>query len=396
MPGGVRSNWIAHAGLALTFALAIGMVLLSSIHRTEPLDVWRAWPDLLMGCSFGAVGWVVARKRPDNPIGWCLFGSGLGLFGGNFLGVYAEFGLLQEPSLGLPATRIAETISDASWTVFMGFNLLLILLFPAGRFASKRWQRLALVAGGLLVVVTSLIMVSPSNYDPPLDAYANPLGIAGADKLIPLLVVSLLCLLVCFLSAAVALLLRFRRAAGDERQQFKWLALSVGVVLVLLPINALINVFSVGGVISDVADLGFVLGIAGIPLSVGLAVMKYRLYDIDWIVNRTVVYVVLSAALVVVYLAIALGSQEAMRGRLDAAAPLLAAGVVAIAFRPTAGVSAVRDRPLDVRPAAQPVRGRLQPVATVGGAGAAGRRAANVVRDHRHGVAAALRGDRAQ
>ena len=290
--------WLAWSLCALTIALVTFVVVFAFFYR----DDLRGLAILLAVVSNALVGAVLASHRPRNPVGWFF------VFGAASYAVseatfrYAVYGLVIDPG-SLPLARAMAW--PATWLWAPGVLLVLVFLplyFPDGRLLSPRWRPvvwLAIFVSGAAVVIWAF-------YPGKVGYFAwditNPLGLAALRPAIAGLEVVMAVLFLGFLlSSVVSLVVRFRRSQGQERQQMKWLtyaaATVVGMVLLTTLLEAANLVF-----FSEMAGLAADLLIAGIPVGVGIAVLRYRLYDIDVVINRTLVYGSLTALLALVYL----------------------------------------------------------------------------------------------
>jgi hypothetical protein len=244
------------------------------------------------------VGTIIVSRRPGNPIGWILCAVGLLLAFSLFSGLYAFRALVSSPG-SLPAGEVAAWFS--AWVQNPAYSLFiyLFLLFPDGRPLSHRWRPLLWIVG---IVVAMSILVG-AFYPGPisgLEPVRNPLGIEAAREILVFAGGLVFYLFTALLVASAACVyLRFRRGNGTERQQIKWLAFAA----ILLGVTAL-----VGGILDLLlGSLGgwfpwvIVGAFLGIPLSIGAAMLHYRLYEIDIIINRTLVYGSLSTTLVLMY-----------------------------------------------------------------------------------------------
>jgi hypothetical protein len=256
--------------------------------------------DIAIGLSFALVGGFVAMRRPRNVIGWTLLLAGVVMLVGLLLHAYADIALLAKPGEGLPAGMAAFAIADGSWTALMAGVFTLLVRFPSGEVPSSRWRIVSWAVLAAFGLVWIGIAVSPSSsFIAPYDAFESPLALyddPGAITLVYILVVP--CLIMVAL-AAFQLVLRFRRSRGAEREQYKWLAFSAAVLVVTLPLSA-----SAGFGILPAAEHLFVLALIALPVSVGIAVLRYRLYEIDRIINRTLVYAPLTAILAGLFVAV--------------------------------------------------------------------------------------------
>jgi hypothetical protein len=281
------------AGLAVT-ALVLGLVL-QAANGSLPSLTSESWVLVPLGVGLPIVGAAIARHQPRHPIGWILLGSGLGAALTKFTIEYAEYALVTKPGT-LPLGVAAAWVSDWVWTTgvipLLSFGL---LLFPDGHPPSRRWRPVAWLAGATMAMFTigSAIHPEPLFNHPTI---ANPVGIHAARPLLGVLPpVSQLCLLVVVVGSAASIVVRFRRAGGLERQQLKWLAYAVVVATVaLLLASREWAGWAVAQVVAGLA-VGF------IPVAIGIAILRYQLFDIDRLISRTLTYGLLTALLAGVY-----------------------------------------------------------------------------------------------
>jgi hypothetical protein len=283
---------------ALCLALTALSLLLSALNLSHPgthvYDYWLTNTTVVIDVTVGAL---VASRRPENPVGWlvCLYSLAISM--SYFSSEYAIYALLAQPH-SLPAGEVLAWITSWILSVTVGVQVFSLLLFPTGRLPSWRWRWVA----WLTVAVTLIGMISSAFSSGPLDGLGpirNPLGMEGFSGVYD--VVRSIMFPLLFLAVASSLLARLHRAVGVERQQLKWLAyaaatLPVGIILIIIP-GAIDTPpwFEWAGVAF------FVAAGAGIPISMGIAILRYRLYDIDVVINRTLVYGSLTAMLALVY-----------------------------------------------------------------------------------------------
>jgi len=254
--------------------------------------------------SYPVVGAAIAVRQPRNAIGWLFLLAGLGAALEDCLLGFAQYTLVEEPG-AFPGGALAAAIADAVWLPCVASaSLMLFVLFPTGRPLTPRWGLLLWVIGADVVLYALATLVDPG----PLyfyPAFDNPLGIASlGDVPQALLDVTSPVMFLSLVLGLAALALRFRRSAGVERRQLKWLFYAGSVWVACLP--GLIALgesgdVRVAGVI--VGDVVFSLLIATMPVAVGVAILRHRLYDIDVVIRRTLVYAVLTATLAATYLA---------------------------------------------------------------------------------------------
>ncbi|MGW6276845.1 histidine kinase [Kribbella sp. NPDC055071] len=292
---------------------------------------WRLEPGydtLLYGLfsltSVGA-GAVIARRRPENPIGW-LF-CGFGLLNALSADLAQGWGL-RAAAEGWAGGPIAEAISAVSWLPSGYGWTLTFLLFPTGRLPSPRWRPVPWIGAAGLVVGMVAWMLSPDRGQ-DFSSGRNPLAVESLPTG-TLLAIGMPLFLGALIAAVVSLALRFRRSTGLERQQLKWFALAASIAGVALPASFLLwYVTPAAGVIAALA-------LSGLPLAAGAAILRYRLYDIDLFISRTVAYAGITVALISAYafVTVALG---AFLGRGSGWTVAVATLVCAMLFRPLRG-----------------------------------------------------------
>jgi hypothetical protein len=325
----VRSRpvaWLAWGLWAFTFAL---FVLTMAFGAAGSVEDWTQVSVLVNYAAFllafSTVGALVASRRARNPIGWILLGSAMS---------YSVGGLTEVPAGSLPGVPQALLDWLGSWVWGVGISLagtFLLLLFPGGELPSRRWRPVAWAAGvGLVAFVLGQAFapeIAESNV-------RNPVGIGGAvGQVFELLQEGILLVVGATLASIASLVMRFRRAADEERQQLKWLTYAAGLVALALAGAFLVGAFSEPSDARDNIQNSLVTGaLACVPIAIGIAILRYRLYDIDRIINRTLVYGVLTAMLGAVYagVAVGLGTVVGESSLVVAASTLL----VAALFRP--------------------------------------------------------------
>jgi uncharacterized membrane protein YidH (DUF202 family) len=298
-------------------------------------------PFLLIMLQFPVIGALVANRRPGNAVGWILLGVGLGWSLPALLSIYGDYGLAHPGTL--PGPEIALALNEPSWVppiVLMG--TFLILLFPDGHLPSPRWRKVAWLSAVTLVVVYIVNLIAPGRLtESGYPEIENPLGMEFIRPLFGVLSLSLALIPVCFVACATALVERFRRSQGHERLQLKWLATAGAMVAGgFVVMMALILPFIVLDreppgwiqVVQQFLSPLFVL----IPIAIGVAILRHRLYDIDLIINRTLVYALLTAALTIAYLLMVTLLQNALRPFTGQSELAVAGSTLAVAamFRP--------------------------------------------------------------
>ena len=333
------SVFAVSSGASATGLLLLAVLPAGALDRVGD-SVWLSGSFVMVMLVFGLVGAVVASRLPANPVGWLFLGLAA-LQGATGL----AYGLAW---YSVSVTRISGGVWlgwFANWSSVLTPVLLglAFLVYPDGRLPSTRWRwGAALVVAAIVPVVLTSALVPGRIDDVP--QLRNPAGVDGAAWLADL--PTDLCYLVILVTASAGVVMRFRRSRGTERAQLKWFAWSAALLTAYLPAAAVAT--AVGGSGSSRADavagLVFAVGLCGLPVSVGIAVLRHRLYDIDVVINRTLVYGALTAALVLVYL----GSVLAFRLVLD---PVVGQSDLAVAASTLAVAALFR-----------PLRSRIQSV----------------------------------
>ncbi|MDP9343069.1 MAG: hypothetical protein M3Q23_13475 [Actinomycetota bacterium] len=249
-----------------------------------------------------SVGAVVASRRPRNPIGWLFLGSGLVAIVEATANALALHGLEFHRG-SVPGAVWWAWLENWLWLVPIGMLLTFLpLLFPDGRLPSPRWRPFAWATGCFLALTMAVYMILPGRYeDLPT---SNPLGLRSARGLLVLLAsVSLPIALVLSIACAGSLVLRYRRTRGEERIQIKWFVYGAAFLVVC---------FAVGGVLSGLGHPGAsgtvsTVGFFGPPVGAAVALLRHRLYDIDRVINRTLVYGAVTILLGAIYAGLAVG-----------------------------------------------------------------------------------------
>jgi hypothetical protein len=301
----LRTLAVASCALALVVTGTLAaLVILSRVGTSyEPSDsVTASLFDAATALAYALVGVIVTLKRPANLVGWALVLAGVGLLLGGVFGAYGELALLGRPEAGLPAGTAVGALSAGSWTPLMAGVFLLLATFPSGSISSRRTRHWVVSVLSGFAIVWVLISLSPGSLDPPLQAYDNPLAVTESKVLVICMIPIIAGCLVSVALAGVNVVRRFRRSRGLERQQFKWLAWSGGLLAVTLPFAAAFNYSRAAGIV-------FSAELMALPVSVGIAVLRYRLYDIDRVISRTLVYGSLTVILGATYGASVLAGQ---------------------------------------------------------------------------------------
>ncbi|MDQ4126958.1 MAG: hypothetical protein M3151_03240 [Actinomycetota bacterium] len=256
----------------------------------------------LLFVSFATVGALVASRWPKNAIGWIFCWLGLSFSLGGASEEYALYALVTEAgSLPGAAGMLWLTALFGGPIVFALFALV-FLLFPDGRLPSRRWRP------AVLLDLVAVVCLGAWAFEPgPIENLGlarvpNPFGIQGAAALLGTLgLVGFFMTLAVAVAGGISLVLRFRRARGVERQQIKWFAFSGVVFCAVFAAGPFLWALPKSPATMWIWPVLFLAGASTIPVAVGIAILRYRLYDIDLLINRTLVYVSLTAALALVY-----------------------------------------------------------------------------------------------
>jgi hypothetical protein len=332
-----RPSWAAVLAWALWLLTLLGLAatawldhLLRQVGRPELTSLGVSSIPLVMAAiSAGTVGAVLASRRPRHPVGWLLLGLGLSLTVHDLTYSYTRYGLVARPGT-LPAASYLAGFNNGvvlSWISCAGFVL---LLTPTGKLPSARWRWWARLTAAAPVVWLLLSVVDPAPLRPEYPAIGNPLAVPAVSGPLPAVVAAAsgVVVLAALVVGAVSLVGRFRRARGTERQQLRWLALAAAqaAATVLLAIAALVLEDSGSTLLN--AALGVCAAL--LPLATGAAILRYRLYDLDRIISRTLAYGLLTVTLGLGYAAVVLGLGQLLpqdSSLVVAAATLTVAGV---------------------------------------------------------------------
>ena len=297
------SSWALSVAL-VPAGLAFGLLALSASlpPGREPILPQIAIVDVLL-LAYGTVGALIASRRPENKIGWIFCAVGLALAVASAASGYADYGLYGKGD-ALPGPELAAWLSVWLYiSLLFVAPCLLFLLFPDGQPPSRRWRPVV----WLVAVAGSGVFVTLAFSPGELDQYtypglANPLGIGGeiggilttiestGNGILPIVV----------LASIAAMIVRFRRSRRRERLQLKWVAYTAALTATSFLVSFMLPA-QVPQVIQDAVFLSGVAAFAAIPIAAGVAILRYRLYDIDLLINRTLVYGSLTATLGTVY-----------------------------------------------------------------------------------------------
>jgi hypothetical protein len=275
----------------------LGLLLLALNLSYPGVHVFDYWVEVtVLAVTFSTVGAVITSRRPENPIGWLFCATGL-LVGMDHLSAqYAIYALLAAPGT-LPGGEVLAWIRSWIWVPHFGLVVFLGLLFPDGRLPTSRWRPLAWFASAAFLVGTISVALSPGPID-GLGPIRNPLGVVGEKSLVGL-VESLMFALA--LVAAASLFGRLRSAAREERQQLKWFVYAAAMFAIGTTLTYAVSEAMGVWWVRWAGFAVLMVGLVGLPTAVGIAILRHHLYDIDHLINRTLVYGALTVMLALVY-----------------------------------------------------------------------------------------------
>jgi signal transduction histidine kinase len=319
----------------LAAMLASGVVIFGILNRhTEIAGHTGVLSNTLFGLAtlvVTTIGALVASRQPRNPIGWGLVSAGVAFALAGLAEGYGVHALFTNPG-GLPGGDVAAWLT--SWLFIaplFGTPALLFLLFPDGRLLGRRWRPVVWLTAATTGATSVSAALAPGRFDDaPFDTVVNPFGVEGAFRAVlelgwPGMVVSVL-------GAASSMVVRLRRSRGLEREQLKWIA-SAAVVFALA---CLVGVPSYYAGQKDLGPLIIVFAFLTIPVAAGYAILRHRLYDVDIVINKALVFGALAAFITAVYVGIVVGVSALVgrAGNPNIALSIVGTAIVAVAFQP--------------------------------------------------------------
>src|SRR6266487_4634171 len=306
----LTARWVAGCAAAVSVALIAGALALTYVDRHLVPAGMTGWDfsgvfEGVANLAVPVVGFVLASRRPANRVGWLFLVAGLALVAapGSF-----------------PAGRASAWLSSWIWVIPLAMLAFVFLLFPAGQLRSRRWRPAAWFVGGVFALIGVDLLVNAARFwsDPysPASQAGNPLVLAPLLILMPAALVA----------GVAAVVVRFAKSAGEERLQLKWFA--AAAVLVVATFIASIFINSVA--VNVLQNLAFLC----LWVAIGIAVLKYRLYEIDVVISKAVLYGSLAIFITTVYAGLVVGVGTLAGGRDSPLLAALAAAVVAVAFQP--------------------------------------------------------------
>jgi signal transduction histidine kinase len=318
------SRRVAGCIAAASIALMAGELALAYLDRNLLPASQTGWSpsavfDQLTTMAVPLTGWIIASRRPANRIGWLILMAGAALAVSEFFSAYGLRALVAAPGT-LPAGRVAAWLANWTWIIAYVAVAYVFLLFPTGRLRTPRWRPVAWIMGGLsAVAVAGTLVIATSIWSRPD---------ANGSQTPPALTAVLIGMVAAMAIGVVALVVRFARSAGEERLQMKWFAAgAVLVIVTLILVTLLPNVAAAYGWLPNAAFLS-------LSAAAAVAVLKYRLYDIDIVISKAVQYGALAVFITAVYAALVIGVGTLAGNTHSPVLVAVAAAVVAVAFQP--------------------------------------------------------------
>ena len=314
----------------LSIALMVAGLVFMFVDRHATLpQVSDSWTfssvfDVTINVAVPVIGLVIASRRRENPLGWLLLAAGFGLGVVNFSRAYALYALVANPG-SLPVGRAFAWLANWMWTIPISLLPFLLLLFPTGRLPAGRLRTVAWFCGTVLVLLTaSALVLATTNWSRPFADVTSPGSSPVTGAATVTFFIAAFALPVALLLSFVALWRRFARSRGDERLQLKWFVTAAAFVAVTFIVSFFTN--------TVIAQVLFDLALVFLYAAIAIAILHYRLYEIDVLINRAVVYGGLAAFITAVYVLLVavvgafIGASEGLA--------LVATAIVAVAFQP--------------------------------------------------------------
>ena len=330
MPAAVTMTALSAGLLVAWVVLAVTMPAAVPSDDASPAQLLTGLPLVTMAVT----AFLLTARRPTNPVGW-LTGVSVVFLALLFVGTdYGDHWLYLHD---LPAAWVVplELACSLGWAA--GFPMLLVLLplvFPDGHLLSRRWRPLVWLTVAIAVMAVAATVFDPSSIGDSHRQIANPLGVPGAHDFLSFLSVGVDTAGFVGLMAVgvVSVVIRYRRADSDLRQQLKWFVAAVSFAVLAMLLAFTTN-------FSPVGFVAITIGFTALPVSIGIAVLKYRLYEIDVVINRTVLFATMAVFITAVYVAIVvgIGSLIGGAGQSNLFLSVVATAIVGVAFQPVLG-----------------------------------------------------------
>jgi len=321
---------LAWSLLALYLVLGGAAVVLGALN-----DDWGVLAYFAIFVGFPVVGALLASRRAGGAFGWICLAVGLALAASGVTDGYSLYAVENNPG-SLPGGEYAAWFSAISWVLFVGLiGVFLVVFFPDGKVPSPRWRPLPWIAAAAMAATWGAMALTPGELDLPPLTVENPVGIGGAEPFLNVLFwAGLLTLVACILAAVASVVVRFRRSRDEERQQLKWfvsaVVLTAGVFFSAIVANL------VSDTLTHVLETVSVVAWTTLPIAAGVAVLRYRLYDIDVVINKALVFGALATFITAVYVAIVVGASALVgtAGDPSIVLSIVATAIIAVAFQP--------------------------------------------------------------
>ena len=318
---------------AVSTALMVGGLVLLFIDRDASLPAFaQSWKlssvlDAAVNLGTPALGVLLVLRRPENRIGWLFLLVGLVLGIGQFAGAYAAHALLVDPG-SVSGGNLAGWISNMLWPLPFSALVLLFLWFPTGRVPSPRWRPVEIFTLALFGMLEAVaVITATASWNDPF-TNGNTGGGPVNTALVVLFIIAIVAVPLTILTSFASTVVRFKGSTGDERLQLKWFATAAGLTAITfaisVPFGGDSTVFSI---LTDV-------GLAFLYVAIARAILKYRLYEIDVVIGRTVVFATLVAFITVVYIGLVVGIGALVGNQRSPLLSAIAAALVAVAFQP--------------------------------------------------------------
>jgi signal transduction histidine kinase len=299
MAGTRTASRIAWSLWALTLVILIAALVFLILGLGTPLPEsafgFKGW-GLILASAFAVAGVLIASRVPSNPIGWVLLAAGVGTAVQEFAERYSHYGLYHAPG-AVPGADIAAWVTEWIWIPYMAAVAMLIpMLYPTGRLLSPRW-RLPLVLGLSGALIGGLCFALAPGDLGSYPGVPNPVGIEGAEWIRTVGDLVMLAFVCGVLGAIASMAIRYRRSQGEERQQLKWLLLALSLLASTFIVGVPYWTLGGEGTSLDPVENVLVAALVSIPVAIGVAILKFRLYDIDVVIKKTVVYAILAVVL---------------------------------------------------------------------------------------------------
>jgi signal transduction histidine kinase len=323
-----RLGW---STLVVVLALGgAGLVLVAFNHPIADLIENSIFFTIFL--AMGIVGALIASRQHRNATGW-IFLAIAGCAAVAFVtSEYSTYALVTRPG-SLPVGALTAVFAELMWVGILALSFTYLpLLFPDGRLPSPRWRPFARITGGFILLVATLFLLDPGRIGPT--RVPNPLGVEALRDVVRVVEgPGFGVLLILGLTSIASLVLRFRRAAGAQRQQIKWFLFGAALLALQFVVDGIVTAFGLRrGLFLD--SILPAIAFMALPVGAGIAILRYRLYDIDVVINRTVVFGLLAAFITVVYVGVVIGIGSLVGSRGNVLLSIVATALIALAFQP--------------------------------------------------------------